>query len=81
MIQEKKTPDICILSHKEHNKCTVMSKSTEGCCAFPLEPRQKMQLQDWNYSSLLCRQSGKGLVVQSDPKSMIMAITDSSIYD
>lgn len=82
MTQEKKTPDILgILSYKEHNKRTVMSKWRKGCCAFPLEPREKMRLQDWNYSSLLHRQSGKGLVVQSGPKSMIMDRTDSTIYD
>lgn len=35
MTQGKKTPDIAILSCKEHNKHTVMSWPTKGCCAFP----------------------------------------------
>lgn len=53
MIQGKKTHNISTLSYTEHSKYTVMSKPTKGCGAFLLESTQKMQLQDWNCSSLL----------------------------
>lgn len=46
MIQEKKTNHFGILSYKESNMNTVISRSTKGCLPFPSEPKQKRQTQD-----------------------------------